>query len=119
EDFADALHEVVEDLKRSRVSELFNDAERLATESRFTPALELLEEAVKLDPANTQVRKLRKLVREHQDRTKRAERLRECIVRADEALLSGNFEEALTQLREAQNLDSSSADLKQRIQSVE
>jgi len=119
EDFADALHEVIEDLKRNRVTELFSDAERLTTESRFSPALELLEEAVKLDPANTQVRKLRKLVREHQDRIRRAERLRECTTRADEFLLSGNFEEALNQLREAQNLDQNSADIKQKIQSIE
>lgn len=119
EDMADALHDLIEDLKRTRVAELFDDAERLTTESRFTPALELLDEAVKLDPANTQVRKLRKFVREHQDRLKRAERLRECAQRADEALLSGNFEEALNQLREAQNLDPTSADLKQKIQSVE
>ncbi len=119
EDMADALHDLIEELKRSRVAELFDDAERLTTESRFTPALELLDEAVKLDPANTQVRKLRKFVREHQDRLRRAERLRECTVKADEALSSGNFEEALNQLREAQNLDPSSEDLKQRIQAVE
>src|SRR5580658_2625291 len=119
EDFADALHDVIEDLKRTRVAELFDDAERLTTESRFTPALELLEEAIKLDPANTQVRKLRKFVREHQERIKRAERLRECVARADEALLTGNFEEALTQLREAQNMDPSSAEVKDRIQSAE
>jgi predicted Ser/Thr protein kinase len=119
EDFADALHEVIEDLKHTRVTELFNDAERLATERRFAPALELLDEAVKLDPANTQARKLRKFVREHQDRVRRAERLRDCLLRSDEALLSGNFEEALTQLRDAQNLDSDSAEIKGRIQSVE
>ncbi len=119
EDFADALHDVMEDLKRSRVSELFNDAERLATERRFAPALELLEEAIKLDPSNTQARKLRKFVREHQERIRRAERLRESLLRSDEALLSGNFEEALTQLREAQGLDPESAEIKAKIQTVE
>jgi serine/threonine-protein kinase len=119
EDFGDALHEVIEELKRTRVFQLFDDAERLATESRFTPALELLDEAIKLDPANTQARKLRKLVREHQDRIKRAERLREFTARADEALLSENYEETITQLKEAEKLDPSSVDLKQRIQSAE
>jgi serine/threonine-protein kinase len=119
EDMADALHDLVEELKRTRVAELFDDAERLTTESRFTPALELLEEAAKLDPANTQVRKLRKFVREHQDRLRRAERLRECTQRADEALLAGNFEEALNQLRDAQNLDATSTDIRQKIQAVE
>jgi eukaryotic-like serine/threonine-protein kinase len=119
EDFADSLHEVIEELKRSRVTVLFNDAERLTTERRYVPALELLDEAIKLDPSNTQARKLRKLVREHQDRIRRAERLRECLMRSDEALLSGNFDEALTQLKDAQNLDPTSADIKTRIAGVE
>ena len=119
DDFADALHEVIEVLKRSRVSELFSDAERLATERRFSPALELLEEAVRLDPANTQVRKLRKFVREHQERLRRAERIRECTARADIALLSGSFEEALAELKEAQSFDITSAEIRERIRLVE
>lgn len=119
EDFADALHEVIEDLKRTRVTELFNDAERLATERRFAPALELLDEAVKLDPSNTQARKLRKFVREHQERVRRAERLRECLLKSEEALLNGNFDEAITQLRDAQNLDPESAEIKAKIQTAE
>ncbi len=119
EDFADALHEVIEDLKKSRVFQLFDDAERLAAESRYTPALELLDEAIKLDPANTQARKLRKMVREHQERIRRAERLREYTTRADEALVSGNYDEALNQLKEAERLDATSTDIKARIQTVE
>ena len=119
EDFADALHEVIEELKRTRVTELFSDAERLTTERRFAPALELLDEAIKLDPSNTQARKLRKFVREHQERIRRAERLRECLLKSDEALLSGNFDEALSQLKDAQNLDQASAEIKAKIQSVE
>jgi eukaryotic-like serine/threonine-protein kinase len=119
EDFADALHEVIEDLKRTRVTELFSDAERLTTERRFAPALELLDEAIKLDPSNTQARKLRKFVREHQERIRRAERLRECLLRGDEAVLSGNFDEAISQFKDALNLDPESTDIRARIQSVE
>jgi serine/threonine-protein kinase len=119
EDMADALHEVIEELKRTRVAELFNDAERLTTERRFAPALELLDEAIKLDPSNTQARKLRKFVREHQERIRRAERVRECLLKSDEALLNGNFDEALGQLKDAQNLDSASEEIKSKIQAVE
>ena len=118
-DFADALHEVIEDLKRTRVTELFSDAERLTTERRFAPALELLDEAIKLDPANTQARKLRKFVREHQERIRRADRLRDCLLKSDEALVSGNYDEALSQLKDAQNFDPASADIKSKIQVVE
>ena len=119
EDFAEALHEVIEDLKKHRVTELFDNAERLATESRYAPALELLDEAIKLDPNNTQVRKLRRLLKEHQDRQKRADRAREFSNQADAALALGNFVEALTALREAQRLDSTNVDLRNRIQAVE
>ncbi len=119
EDFADALHEVIEDLKRSRVFQLFDDAERLTTESRFAPALELLDEAIKLDPANTQVRKLRRFVKDHQEKVKRAERVREATNRAEEALAAENFEESLNLLKEAQRLDPSFPELKEKIQSVE
>jgi serine/threonine-protein kinase len=119
EDFADALHEVIEELKHSRVSELFNDAERLTTERRFAPALELLDEAIKLDPAHTQARKLRKFVREHQERVRRAERLRECLLKSDEALLNGNFEEALNQLKDAWSLDQASVEIKNKIRELE
>jgi len=119
EDFADALHEVIEDLKKSRVFQLFDDAERLTTESRYAPALELLDEAIKLDPANTQVRKLRKFVREHQERLKRAERTREVIGQADQALAAGNFQDAINFLKDAQRLDPSFPELTERIQAVE
>lgn len=119
EDLADALHEVIEDLKHSRVTTLFSDAERLTTERRFAPALELLDEAIRLDPSNTQVRKLRKFVREHQERQRREERMRECLIRADEALAANQFDDALAQLKEAQSIDNTSTEVQSRIQEVQ
>ena len=119
EDFADALHEIIAELKRTRVSELLHDAERLTTDRRFAPALALLDLAIRLDPSDTQARKLRKFVRDHQERIRHAERLRECLLKSDEALLNGNFEEALNQLKDARNLDQSSVEIKKKIQDVE
>ncbi len=119
EDFADALREVIDDLKRHKVVKLFDDAERLTMETRYDPALELLDEAMKLEPANTQVRKLRKMVREHQERSRRADRLKEYVVKADEALAAENYTEALGQLKEAFRVDSSATGLKERIAFVE
>ena len=119
EDFADALREVIDDLKRHKVVALFDDAERLTMETRYDPALELLDEAMKLEPANTQVRKLRKLVREHQERRRRNDRLKEYVTKADEALAAENYPEALAQLKEAYRIDASATDLKDRITFVE
>ena len=119
EDFADALHDVMEELKKTRVFQLVDDAERLNMESRFAPALELLDEALKLDPANTQARKLRRFVREHQERQKRAERLRELIARADEVLAAENYQEAVALLKEAQKLDATFPELAEKIHAIE
>ena len=119
EDFGDALHEVIEELKKSRVFQLFDDAERLTTESRFAPALELLDEALKLDPANTQVRKLRRLVRDRQKEIENQKRLREIIARADEVLAIENYTEALGLLREAERLDGTFTGLREKIQFVD
>jgi len=119
EDFADALHEVIGDLKRVRVAEQINDAERLTSEGRFAPAIELLDEAIKLGPSNALARKLRKSIREHQERARSAERLRACLLKSDEALRSGNFDGALALLNEAQILDPASLEVKTRIQSAE
>jgi len=119
EDFADALREVIDDLKRHKVVKLFDDAERLTMETRYDPALELLDEAMKLEPTNIQVRKLRKMVREHQEQRRRNDRLKDYVVRADEFLAAENYADALAQLKEAYRVDSSATDLKQRIAFVE
>jgi eukaryotic-like serine/threonine-protein kinase len=95
EDFGDALHEVIEGVKKSRVFRLVDDAERLMVETRYEPALELLNEAIKLDPPNTQVLKLRKLVRDKQLQQKSALRLRDYIARAEEFLAAENYTDAL------------------------
>lgn len=119
EDFADAIRDVIDDLKQTKVSQLFNDAERLTMESRYDPALELLDEAIKLEPANTQVRKLRRMVRDHQERRRRQDRLREFIAKAESLIAIENYPDALAQLKEALPLDSSSTELRDRIAFVE
>ena len=118
DEMADALHEVIEDLKRAQFAELFKDVERLTSERQFAPALELLEKAIKLDASSTRARKLRKVVREQQERIRRAGRLRECVLKSEVALRSGKFEDALSILRDAQNLDSASEEIKSRIQAA-
>jgi serine/threonine-protein kinase len=119
EQFAEALHKVVKDLTDARVTELLTDAERLMAERRFEPALELFDEAIRLAPSNAAVRKRRKSLRAHHERIRRAERIRECLRRGAEALLLGKFDESLSHLRDARNLDPNSEDIKAKIQSVE
>jgi serine/threonine protein kinase len=119
EQFAEALHKVVNDLTDARVTELLKNAERLMAEQCFEPALELFDEAIRLAPSNTAVRKRRKSVRAHHEQIRRAERVRECLRRSDEALLLANFDESLSHLRNARNVDPDSEEVKAKIQFVE
>src|SRR5579859_1354425 len=64
EGFADSLEEVISDLKWSRASQMFDEAERLSTQGRLGPALERFKEATQLDPTNLQAGRLRTLLSE-------------------------------------------------------
>ena len=119
EDFADALRDVINELKRTKVTALFDDANRLTEESRYDPALELLDEAMKLEPTNTQVRKLRRLVKDHQERRRRSERLKEYLEKADEYLGAQSYAEAVALLKEAQRLEPNSPEVKDKLSFAE
>jgi serine/threonine-protein kinase len=119
EQFAEAINKVVKDLTDARVRELLKEAERLTAEQCFKPALDLLNEAVRLAPSNAAVRKRRKSLRAQDEKIRRAERIRQCIRRSADALLSSQFDESLSYLLDARNLDPNSEDIKARIQSVE
>jgi serine/threonine-protein kinase len=119
EDFADALHEVIVGLRDSRVGQLLSDAERLTMESRFEPALDLLIEAGKLDPDNTQVKKMRRFVRDRRDKIESANRVRDLMRRADEAMAHEKVDEAILALKEAQGIDSSILELGDRLKVAE
>ncbi len=119
EQFAEALHRVIKDLTDARVTQLLKDAERLMSERLFEPALERFDEAIRLAPSNAAARKRRKSVRAHYEQIRRAERIGDCLRRSDEALLSGRFDESLSHLRDAHNLDPNSEDIEAKIQSVE
>ncbi len=119
EEFADALHAVIKRLVRIRITALFQEAEQLTAERRFAAALELLDEAMRLDPSNSDGRKLRKSVHDQQDRIRRTERLATVMLKADAALLTGNFDDALNCLRDAQTRDPASPEIRIKIQAVE
>jgi serine/threonine protein kinase len=119
EDFADALHDITESLKKGRIGELFSDAERLASESRFAPALELLDEARRLDPDNTQVRKLQRLVRERVREVEKSQRFQDHVIKAEEALAAGRFDEAIAGFNEALQIDANSTDVHQKLKWTE
>lgn len=105
EDFGDDLHTVIEELKRTGVVERLDRAEKLTMEGHFSSAIEVLDEAMRLDPANTQVRKLKKFVRNKQEEKRRDERVVNLIQIAEKAVASEDFVSALASLNEAREIN--------------
>ena len=118
EEFGADLRAVIDDLKHGRITELFNDAERLTAEQQFIRAREVLQQIIKIDAQHTGARQLLGIVQQNIARQQRAEQVRQLLAAADEALASSRFAEALPPLEQAVKLDPSNADLQARLEAA-
>ncbi|HEX3469691.1 MAG TPA: protein kinase [Silvibacterium sp.] len=118
EEFAADLRAVSEDLKKGRVNELFDDAERLTSEQQFGRAREVLQQLIKIDAQHTGAKQLLGLVQQNLARMQRAEQVRQLVAEADEALASSRFQEALASLDHAIKLDTGNVELQAKLEAA-
>jgi predicted Ser/Thr protein kinase len=118
EEFAADLHALAEQLKKGQITELFDDAERLATEQQFGRAREVLLQLVRIDPQHTGARQLLGVVQQNLARLQRAEQVKQLLAEADEALASSRYPEALNALDQAIRLDPENVELVARIEQI-
>jgi predicted Ser/Thr protein kinase len=118
EEFAADLHALGEQLKKGQITELFDDAERLATEQHFGRAREVLLQLVRIDPQHTGARQLLGVVQQNLARLQRAEQVKQLAAEADEALASSRYAEALNALDQAIKLDPENVELAGRLEEV-
>ncbi len=118
EEFAADLRAISEELKKGRVTELFNDAERLTTEQQFGRAREVLLHVVKIDSQHAAAKQLLGIVQQNLARLQRAEQIRQLVAEAEEALASKRFPEALASLDQAVKLDPTSTDLQAKLEAA-
>jgi eukaryotic-like serine/threonine-protein kinase len=118
EEFAADLHTVSDDLKKGRVTELFNDAERLTTEQQFGRAREVLLQLVRIDSQHTAAKQLLGIVQQNLARLQRAEQIRQLVAEAEEASVSSRFPEALASLEQAVKLDPTNTDLQAKLEAA-
>lgn len=116
EDFAIDLRALGEDLKKSRVSELFDEAEQLTTDQEFGRAREVLLQVVKIDAQHTGAKQLLGIVQQHLSRMARAEQVRQLVLEAEQALASSRFPEALASLEQAARLDPESGEVQTKLE---
>lgn len=116
EDFAIDLRSLGEELKKGRVSELFNEAEQLTTDQEFGRAREVLLQVVKIDAQHTGAKQLLGIVQQHLSRMARAEQVRQLVLEAEQAVASSRFPEALASLEQAARLDPESAEVQTKLE---
>jgi eukaryotic-like serine/threonine-protein kinase len=118
EEFAADLHALGEQLKKGQIAELFDDAERLATEQQFGRAREVLLQLVRIEPQHTGARQLLGVVQQNLARLQRVEQVRQLMAEADEAMASSRYPEALNALDQAIKLDPENVELVKRLEEV-
>jgi hypothetical protein len=118
EEFAADLRALGEQLKKGQITELFDDAERLAMEQQFGRAREVLLQLVRIEPQHTGARQLLGVVQQNLARLQRAEQVRQLVAEAEEALASNRYGEAMNALDQAIHLDPENVELVARLEDV-
>jgi eukaryotic-like serine/threonine-protein kinase len=105
EEMALDLQTIGEGLKRERVHELLETAQRLAGEREFASARTVLLQAQRIDPSNTGARTLMQDVQDQLIQLQRGEQLRQIVEQAEDAVASGRYEDAIEYFTQAKKLD--------------
>ena len=104
EEFAADLHAVCDDLKKSRVAELFTEAQRLAAEQQFARARETLLQLTRIDAQHTGARQLMGVVQQHlsgQEQDRRRRLLEQIDSEIENCLRSGHYDRATDMVNRA------------------
>jgi eukaryotic-like serine/threonine-protein kinase len=109
----DMLREVQQEIQRQQrseqVRELQSEAEKAVTRGELAEALVFLDRAVELDKTNSEIVRLRDLVRENKARS---DRIRELLQRAEIARETGDLDEASRAVEEAVVIDEKSTEVR-------
>ncbi len=104
EEFAADLHAVGEDLKTSRVAELFAEAQALAAGQQFGRAREILLQLVRIDAQHTGAKQLLSVVQQHfsgQEQDRRRKLLEQIESEIENCLRSENYDRATEMVNRA------------------
>lgn len=105
EEMAIDLHAIGDGLKRERVAELLETAQRLSEEQQFASARTILLQAQKIDPANTTAKLLMQEVQDQLNSLQREEQIRQILEQAEDAAASQRYEDAAIAYTQAMKLD--------------
>ena len=111
DEMAADLHNVLEELKKETVAEMFQQAERLVQEQQYRDAFNVLVKVVKMDAHNTAARRLMAQVQKTLTARQRAEEVQQLKLRAEDDIRDRNYDQAIGYLEQALKLEPSSTEL--------
>ena len=119
DEMASDLEGIIEVLKRARVGEVLVQVRQMMDDDRLTSARPMLLDLQRLDPQNTEIRKLLRETQERLSRQQKHEQVRQTLSMAEEAVLSQRYNEALELYKQAGRVDPNTAGLTEKIQHVQ
>ncbi|MFY9789710.1 MAG: protein kinase [Candidatus Sulfotelmatobacter sp.] len=118
DEMAGELYAVADEVKKSQVLEMLEQAESLVKGQEFLRAREILLQVTKLDAQHTKARQMLVLVQQNLALQQRAGQIKELKFQANAALHEKQYDVAIGHLEEALRLDPSSSELAELLESV-
>jgi len=118
EEMAADLEAINDDLKREHVGDVLASVKPMMEREQWTSVRPVLLDLQRLNPQNTEVKKLLREVQEKVSRQQKSAQLRQLLSDAEEAVLTQRYAEALEFYKQADSLDRGNAELAQKIEHV-
>jgi serine/threonine-protein kinase len=118
EEMAADIEAVNDNLKREHVAEVLGTVRPLIEQEQWTSVRPVLLDLQKLNPQNTEVKKLLREVQEKVSRQQRSVQIRQLVSDGDEAVLGQKYSEALDFYNQAASLDRTNTDLIAKIENA-
>ena len=118
EEMAADIEAINDNLKRDHVAEVLGSVRPLIEQEQWTSVRPVLLDLQKLNPQNTEVKKLLREVQEKVSRQQRSVQIRQLVSDGDEAVLGQKFAEAIEFYNQAASLDRTNTELPGKIENA-
>jgi len=116
EDMATDIESINEGLKREHVTRVLTGMQPLIEQEQWTSVRPILLDLQRLNPKNTEVKKLLRDVQERLSRQQKTVQLRQLVSDAEEAVLSQRYADAVEIYRQALEIDPSNAEIAEKLE---
>jgi len=118
EEMAADIEAINDDLKREHVDEALGNVRQLIEREQWTNVRPILLDLQRLNPQNTEVKKLLREVQEKISRQQKTMQLQQLLGEAEEAVLTQRYKDALEFYNQAAAIDRGNTELTQKIEHV-